>query len=167
MKEKYWRYSLIVIILLMGVIIFRQITPFMGGLLGALTIYILVRGQMGYLLNKKNMKRSIAALLIIVETILVFLVPVGLTVWLLVDLLKNINLDPQTFIGPIQQTAEAIKTKTGYDVLGNDTLSFLISSTTYRANYHGQYQQPRYQPVRHDIHPLFHAHGWKKNGSLH
>ena len=56
MKEKYWRYSLIVIILLMGVIIFRQITPFMGGLLGALTIYILVRGQMGYLLNKKNMK---------------------------------------------------------------------------------------------------------------
>lgn len=38
MKEKYWRYSLIIIILLMGVIIFRQITPFMGGLLGALTI---------------------------------------------------------------------------------------------------------------------------------
>lgn len=127
MKEKYWRYSLIIIILLMGVIIFRQITPFMGGLLGALTIYILVRGQMGYLINRKNMKRSIAALLIIVETILVFLVPVGLTVWLLVDLLKNINLDPQTFIEPIQQTAEAIKTKTGYDVLGNDTLSFLIS----------------------------------------
>ena len=105
MKEKYWRYSLIIIILLMGVIIFRQITPFMGGLLGALTIYILVRGQMGYLINRKNMKRSIAALLIIVETILVFLVPVGLTVWLLVDLLKNINLDPQTFIEPIQQTA--------------------------------------------------------------
>lgn len=44
-ERKYWRYSLIVIILLMGVIIFRQITPFMGGLLGALTIYILVRGQ--------------------------------------------------------------------------------------------------------------------------
>ena len=127
MKEKYWRYSLIIIILLMGVIIFRQITPFMGGLLGALTIYILVRGQMDYLINRKNMKRSIAALLIIVETILVFLVPVGLTVWLLVDLLKNINLDPQTFIEPIQQTAEAIKIKTGYDVLGNDTLSFLIS----------------------------------------
>lgn len=53
MKEKYWRYSLIIIILLMGVIIFRQITPFMGGLLGALTIYILVRGQMGYLINRK------------------------------------------------------------------------------------------------------------------
>ena len=127
MKEKYWRYSLIAIILLMGVVIFRQITPFMGGLLGALTIYILVRGQLAYLIIRRKMKRYIAALLIIVETILVFLVPVGLSVWLLVDLLKHINLDPQTFIGPIQQTATAIKLKTGYDVLGNDTLSFVLS----------------------------------------
>ena len=45
-KEQYWKYSLIVIILFMGIIIFRQITPFLGGLLGALTIYILVRTQM-------------------------------------------------------------------------------------------------------------------------
>ena len=36
-KEQYWKYSLIVIILFMGIIIFRQITPFLGGLLGALT----------------------------------------------------------------------------------------------------------------------------------
>lgn len=127
MKEKYWKYSLIAIILLMGITIFQQITPFMGGLLGALTIYILVRGQMNYLTNAKNMKHAVAALLIMTETILVFLVPVGLTVWLLVDLLKNINLDPHTFIAPIQQTAEVIKAKTGYDVLGNDTLSYFIS----------------------------------------
>ena len=51
-KEQYWKYSLIVIILFMGIIIFRQITPFLGGLLGALTIYILVRGQMRYLVEK-------------------------------------------------------------------------------------------------------------------
>ncbi len=129
MKEKYWKYSLIAIILLMGVIIFRQITPFMGGLLGALTIYILVRGQMEYLTGKRHLKRYVAALLIIAETVLLFLVPAGLTVWLLIDLLQHINLDPQTFIRPIQQAAEAIKNKTGYDVLGNDTLSYLISLT--------------------------------------
>ena len=28
-KEQYWKYSLIAIILLMGVIIIRQITPFL------------------------------------------------------------------------------------------------------------------------------------------
>ena len=45
-KEHYWRYSLITIILGLGVILFFKITPFLGGILGAFTIYILLRGQM-------------------------------------------------------------------------------------------------------------------------
>ena len=126
-KEQYWKYSLIVIILFMGVIIFRQITPFLGGLLGALTIYILVRGQMNHLVEKRKLKRSISALLITAETIFVFLIPLGLTVWMVANKLQDINLDPQTYIAPIQQVAEFIKEKTGYDVLGKDTLSFIMS----------------------------------------
>ncbi|WP_342383703.1 AI-2E family transporter [Bacteroides ovatus] len=126
-KEKYWKYSLIIIILFMGIIIFRQITPFMGGLLGALTIYILVRTQMRYLVEKRKLKRSISALLITAETIFVFLIPLGLTVWMVVNKLQDINLDPQTYIAPIQQVAEFIKEKTGYDVLGKDTLTFIVS----------------------------------------
>ena len=126
-KEQYWKYSLIVIILFMGVIIFRQITPFLGGLLGASTMYILVRTHMNYLTEKRKMKRSISALLITAETIMVFLVPLGLIIWLVVNKLQDINLAPQTFIEPIQQVAEFIKEKTGYDVLGKDTLSFIVS----------------------------------------
>ena len=126
-KEQYWKYSLIVIILFMGIIIFRQITPFLGGLLGALTIYILVRGQMRYLVEKRKLKRSLSALLITAETIFVFLNPLGLTVWMVVNKLQDINLDPQTYIAPIQQVAEFIKEKTGYDVLGKDTLTFIVS----------------------------------------
>ena len=126
-KEQYWKYSLIVIILFMGVIIFLQITPFLGGLLGALTMYILVRTHMNYLTEKRKMKRSISALLITAETIMVFLVPLGLIIWLVVNKLQDINLAPQTFIEPIQQVAEFIKEKTGYDVLGKDTLSFIVS----------------------------------------
>lgn len=126
-KEQYWKYSLIVIILFMGVIIFRQITPFLGGLLGALTMYILVRTHMNHLTEKRKMKRNISALLITAETIMVFLVPLGLTIWLVANKLQDINLAPQTFIEPIQQVAEFIKEKTGYDVLGKDTLSFIVS----------------------------------------
>ena len=110
MKEKYWKYSLIIIIIGLGIILFRQITPFLGGLLGALTIYILVRKQMIYL--GARMKRSFAALLITGEAILCFLVP---------------NLDPQAIITPVEELAGIIKAKTGYDVLGSDTLSFIVS----------------------------------------
>ena len=127
-KEQYWKYSLITIIIGLGIILFRQITPFLGGLLGALTIYILVRRQMIYLSEKRKMKRSIAATIITAEAILCFLVPLVLVVWLAVINLQNINLDPQAIIAPFEQTAAIIKAKTGYNILGGDSLSFVLSS---------------------------------------
>lgn len=34
-KEQYWKYSLVVILLLLGVVIFWEITPFLGGYTGS------------------------------------------------------------------------------------------------------------------------------------
>ena len=127
-KERYWKYSLIVIIIAMGVIIFRQLLPFLGGLLGAMTIYILVRKQMFYLTDKRNFRRSLSALLITTEIIFLFLIPVTVIVWLLVDKVRDVNLDPQSFIEPIQHTAVIIQERTGFDILGKDTLTFIIST---------------------------------------
>ena len=127
-KEQYWKYSLIIIIIGLGIILFRQITPFLSGLLGALTIYILVRRQMIYLSEKRKMKRSIAATIITAEAILWFLIPLALGVWLAIINLQNINLDPQAIIAPFEQTAAIIKAKTGYNILGGDSLSFVLSS---------------------------------------
>ena len=126
-KEQYWKYSLIIIIVGLGIILFRQITPFLGGLLGALTIYILVRKQMIHLSEKRKMKRSLAAILITGEAILCFLVPLALVVWLLVINLQNINLDPQKIIAPFEEAATIIKAKTGYNILGGEVISHVIS----------------------------------------
>lgn len=38
LKESYWKYSLIIIILVMGIILFIEFIPFLGGILGAFTI---------------------------------------------------------------------------------------------------------------------------------
>ena len=48
-KEQYWKYSLVTIIVVLGTILFVEFIPFLGGILGACTIYILVRKQMLYL----------------------------------------------------------------------------------------------------------------------
>ena len=164
-KEQYWKYSLITIIIGLGIILFRQITPFLGGLLGALTIYILVRRQMIYLSEKRKMKRSIAATIITAEAILCFLVPLALVVWLAVINLQNINLDPQAIIAPFEEAAAVIKAKTGYNVLGGDSLSFIISSLP-RANADGRYQQLCRQYVRIGFCSLLHVDGWKENGAI-
>lgn len=53
-KERYWRYSLVAIILLLGGIIYMESRPFLSGVLGAITIYLLVRKQMFHLTRQKK-----------------------------------------------------------------------------------------------------------------
>ena len=102
-KEQYWRYSLVVIILGLGTIIFVKLLPFLGGLLGALTIYILVRKQMFSLTEKRH-------------------IPMSLVVWLMVNKLQGINLDPGSIIEPAKHIAQLVEEKTGYDLLVTDNL---------------------------------------------
>ena len=71
-KEQYIKFSLIATIIVMGIILLREVTPFTGGLLGAFTIYILVRKQLARLTTKKHMKRSKEAALINWEVLFSF-----------------------------------------------------------------------------------------------
>ncbi len=121
-KEQYWKYSLIILILFMGIILFREIAPFLSGILGASTIYIMVRKQMFFLTEKKKMKNSIAAILILGEAILCFLIPFSIAVWLLIDELHGINLDPTATIDAVQRFSGLIQERTGYNVLSSDNI---------------------------------------------
>lgn len=65
-REKYWRYSLFALILGLGITIFIELTPFLGGLMGAATIYVLLRGQMRRLAEERRWRRSLAATVLLV-----------------------------------------------------------------------------------------------------
>lgn len=127
MKDQYWKYSLIVIILLLGIILFLEITPFLSGILGAITIYIMVRRQAFFLMEKKRMKRSLVALLMLGEAILCFLIPISLAVWLLINKIQNVNLDPSALIAPLEHLTDVIRQKTGYDVLDKGNVHSFVS----------------------------------------
>ncbi len=127
-KAQYWKYSLIILILFIAVVLFRELAPFMSGVLGASTIYVMVRGQMRYLTQKKNLGRALSAIVIVIEAILCFLIPISVAVWLLVGELNNINLDPSSYLSGIQHFNELIQQKTGYNVLSSENL---ISAASY------------------------------------
>lgn len=126
-REQYWRYSLVALILLLGIIIFLNITPFLGGFLGASTLYVLLRSQMFYLTEKKHWRPSWAALVMLTETILLFLIPISLIVWLLISKIQAVNLNPTAWILPVEHLAGFIQEKTGYDVLSKGNITALIS----------------------------------------
>ena len=84
-REKYWRYSLFILIAGLGIASFVEMTPFLGGLLGAYTIYVLLRRQMWFLCERRRWRRSLAASLLLGEAIFFFLIPISLIVWMIVD----------------------------------------------------------------------------------
>lgn len=126
-KEQYWKYSLITIILGLGLLLFLKMTPFMGGILGACTIYIMVRGQMLYLTQKKKIRKSITAIILLIEAILCFLVPLSLAVWLLINKLQTVNVDTTAFVNTVTNFADWIRQKTEYDLLSKENISSIAS----------------------------------------
>lgn len=125
-REKYWRYSLFVLILGLGIAIFIELTPFLGGLLGAMTIYVLLRHQMSFLTERRRWRRSAAATLLMGEAVLCFLVPISLIVWLIVDRVQHVTLDPQSLVLPLKHIAGLIREKFGYDLWQESNLRMSV-----------------------------------------
>ena len=99
----------------------------MGGILGACTIYIMVRDQMLYLTQKKKIRKSVTAIILLIEAILCFLVPLSLAVWLLISKLQTVNVDTATFVDTITNLADWIRRKIEYDLLSKENISSIAS----------------------------------------
>lgn len=70
----------IVVILLLAILLFQQLSSFVPAVLGAITIYALLRKWMFRLTEKKKWRKGWTAVLLMFFSIVVILIPVGLLV---------------------------------------------------------------------------------------
>lgn len=70
----------IILILLLGMLLFRELASFLPALLGAITLYILLHNWMFYLTEKKKWRSGWTSLLLMLFSFIVILLPVGLLV---------------------------------------------------------------------------------------
>ena len=61
------------------------------------------------------------------ETILCFLIPLSLAVWLFINKLQNFNLDPTQLVKSAEHIANLIEQRTGYDVLDTSNIMSAVS----------------------------------------
>src|SRR3712207_1789629 len=96
-RVSFWtpRTSLIVLILLLVILVGRQAMPYLSGVLGALTIYALLRNQMKGLVERCHWRRSVAASLLVFEALIIFLIPLAGVVLMLIDVFSS--FDPASF----------------------------------------------------------------------
>jgi len=129
-KENYWKYSLIMLIALLGWLIVHELWSFVNGLLGAFTIFVLVRKQMVYLTEKRRIHKIIATLLILFEVIAVIVVPIYLISLSLIGKIHTINMDISVLTDMIEQFETLIKDKLNYDLLSADNITTITGFLT-------------------------------------
>ncbi|NLJ00433.1 MAG: AI-2E family transporter [Bacteroidales bacterium] len=145
-KNNTHKYILIGFILLLGLIIFRYTRPYMSGFLGAATLYIIVNGQQKYLTKKLNFKKSLSALLIVLEVLIFILLPLTGITFLVIDTFSGITIDPEAILRQVNDFVDSLEERLGFNfftpenlaiipragsnllqVLGNSVYSFVIN----------------------------------------
>ena len=134
-KEKYWNYSLIILIVALGLLIVRELWPFVNGLLAAFTIFVLVRHQMVYLTEKRKVHKILATTLILIEIIAIIAIPVYLISLVIIDKIQTINVDISVVTAMFQEFETLIKDKFGYDLWSIDNMATLSGYLTKGVQY--------------------------------
>jgi predicted PurR-regulated permease PerM len=77
-QNRIRQFFFIILLLLIGILLFLELYSFLPALLGAITLYILMHRWMLYLTEKKKWRKGITAILLMLASIIVILLPVGL-----------------------------------------------------------------------------------------
>lgn len=106
----------ILLILLMGSLIFRELLPYLTGVLGAITIYVLMRSWMDKLVNKKKWSPTLAATLLMFISFVGILIPVAGIVMMLTNKIGKAVENSEELTYAVKDQLGKIEDKIGYDL---------------------------------------------------
>lgn len=132
-RERYFEYTLLVLIVLLGLALIQAALPFLGGILGALTLYMLLRRTNFYLSRKLSPKWSPWLITIVVSVF--FLIPLSFAVWYCLDLLNNLQgFNVQAVIERVKNFVSVVEERTGFNLMSEKSLSFATAKLSGAAN---------------------------------
>jgi predicted PurR-regulated permease PerM len=106
----------ILLILLMGSLIFKEMLPYLTGVLGAVTIYVLMRKWMDKLVNKKKWNPSLAASMLMLLSFVGILLPVAGIILLLTNKIGKAVKNSEEVTHAVKEQLGKIEDQVGYDL---------------------------------------------------
>ena len=128
-RELIWEYALLILIFVLGIVLFRQIQSLISGILGAMTLYILLR-KPAFRLTEKTGRSTLSASIILVCVILFIVIPLSLLVWFIISKLQQVNWNTNDILAPIMQTIDAVKEKFGINLVSEKSITFMAGKVT-------------------------------------
>lgn len=107
---------IILLILLMGSLIFRELLPYLTGVLGAITIYVLMRKWMAKLVNQKKWNPSLAAAVLMVISFFGILIPIAGIILMLTNKIGRAVQNSEDVVKALKEQLGKVEDKVGYDL---------------------------------------------------
>lgn len=117
---------ILIIILIMGGLIFRELLPYFSGVLGAITIYVLMRGWMIKLV-RKGWNANLAAALLCVLSFVGILLPVSGVILMLGNKIGNAVQNSEKVITALKTQLGTWEEQLGYDLASQIDVSAISS----------------------------------------
>lgn len=127
-RERYFEWTLLGLILIIGGLLFYEALPFLNGALGAVTLYLLLRRTNFYLCTRFS--RGMAPWIITLAVTCFVMVPLSIILWYLIDVVQNVDFDIQNIIQRYTDTITYLEQKTGLEIASDRTISFLTARAT-------------------------------------
>ena len=128
-RERIFKITLVALIVGLGIILFRQARPFFGGILSALTLYILLR-RPTFRLAEKLRRPTLATVIMVLAVIIFIAVPLTLIIWFIVSQIQQAEWNVGEIIAPAQQMFDIIEKRFGIDIVSQQTISFVAGKLT-------------------------------------
>lgn len=106
----------ILLILLMGSLIFREMLPYLTGVLGAVTIYVLMRKWMAKLVDKKKWNPSLAATVLMLISFFGILIPIAGIILMLTNKIGRAVQNSEDVVNAVKEQLGKMEDKFGYDL---------------------------------------------------
>ncbi len=121
-ENAFFRHLLFLVVLIaIGVILFRQLNFFVGAFLGAITIYVVLRKTMFRMVEKWKLARWVAALILVAATSLVL---AGLGYILVISVGSEVsNLDVSAAVDKVNAALESVNAYFGSNLIPQDIIS--------------------------------------------
>lgn len=127
-RERYFEWTLLGLILIIGGLLFYEALPFLNGALGAVTLYLLLRRTNFYLCTRFSC--GMAPWIITLAVTCFVMVPLSFILWYLIDAVQNVDFDIQNIIQRYTDTITYLEQKTGLEIASDRTISFLTARAT-------------------------------------
>jgi predicted PurR-regulated permease PerM len=118
------QFFIIFLIILFGWLIFKEMATYLSGILGAITLFVLLRKWQGYLVKKRKWNSGVAACVLMAGSFLVILVPIAGLVLMLTSKISKAVENSGKVINIVKTEMADIESRFGLDIASSiDTSS--------------------------------------------